>query len=293
MKYKIGVSTNCECGENIEETCKNIKQAGFQNILLSERKNSLENDIQTAQKLGLEISYVHLTNSFASDLWGIGVANDRYVKGVVDSIKICGKYGIKIAVMHPTVGDAMNLALPPNQHALNRMKEILKVAEENNVKIALENVDSINQKHLFFLLDNIDSPWLGFCYDCGHHYLYNPNVDLMKKYGNRCAAIHLHDNLMDWEYGRDFSWDHHYLPFDGKIDFDKVVKNIAKSQYDDVIMLELHRVPMRKPKLYEKVQPVDFLKEAHKRGEELAGMLENFREKTSYHNSKDSSKFKK
>ena len=93
------------------------------------------------KKQGLKIPYVHLNNRFADDLWAKGESNKEYVEDVIRQIKLCAKYEIHIAVLHGTKGGASNLALPPSQHAIDYMNEILKEAKENNVKIALENLD--------------------------------------------------------------------------------------------------------------------------------------------------------
>ena len=69
-------------------------------------------------------------------------------------------------------------------------------------------------------------------------------------------AVHLHDNLMDWEIGYDHTRDLHMLPFDGKIDYDKVCEKLANTNYDNVIMLELHKLSCGEPRLYDDM-PID------------------------------------
>jgi hypothetical protein len=46
---------------------------------------------------------------------------------------------------------------------------------------------------------------------------------------------------MNWEYGYDYSLDYHQIPFDGKIDYLNVCKNIAETPYNNVVLLELNR----------------------------------------------------
>ena len=248
----VGISSDCECGKTIEETLTNIKNAGFRNVMVIEKGKTLESALQLALSLGLNIPFVHLNCLYANDLYAIGEANKRYIAGINSGIKLCGKYNIPIAVLHATIGDSINTALPPSQHALNSFNEILSVAEENNIQIALENADALNAEHLYYLLDNIGPACLGFCYDCGHHNLYLQDIDLMKKYGNRCIAVHLHYNFKDFQAGMDFTRDLHLLPFDGKIDFEKTMSDIAQSTYNNVIMLELHKEACGEPQLYTK-----------------------------------------
>ena len=113
--------------------------------------------------------------------------------------------------MHATNGSPINFACKPNKHGIVNMTKVLKVAEKLGVVIALENTDNYSQKHMNYLFRKIKSPNLKFCYDVGHHHIYNRKVDLLKKFGHRLVALHLHDN--------DKSKDQHLLPFDGTIDW--------------------------------------------------------------------------
>lgn len=275
--FEIGISSNNECGNDIAEVCANVKKAGFDNIMVAFKAGGAENSILEAKKQGLKIPFIHLNTRHVDDLWARGESNVECVENYIEQIKLCGKYNIPIAVMHGTDGGASDLALPPTEHALGCMKKILKVAKENNVKIALENLDAPNFEHFTFLLDNIDSKWLGLCYDAGHHQLYRPDFDILGKYGDRILAVHLHDNLMDWEYGYDYTRDLHMLPFDGKIDYEEICKKLAKTNYDNVIMLELHRLSCGKPRKYDNM-PVDkYLSLASERAYKIAEMIEKYR----------------
>jgi len=124
------------------------------------------------------------------------------------------------------------------------------------------------------LLDNIADPRLGFCYDCGHNYLYTPEIDFIAKYGDRVIAVHLQDNLMDAPDINQSNRDIHLLPFDGKIDFKKVMRDIAKSKYNGPIMLEAKYKRDRYETSYKDMPPTEFLQEARKRGIKLAKMLD-------------------
>lgn len=219
---KLGINSNNECGQNAKEIMQNIKLAGFDSVMVAFKSGMAEEMIKEALSNGLEIPFVHLTNTDL--LWTEGRTNEEFVKSIKSQLDICFKYNIPVAVFHGTSGMANQLALPVNQHGLDCMKDILNYAKKCNVKIALENLDKPNFDHFRYLLDNIDDPNLGLCYDLGHHQLYNPEFDVLQNYGDRILAIHLHDNLMDWHYGHDWTRDLHRLPFDGVIDYEKMLK---------------------------------------------------------------------
>ncbi len=271
----IGINTNCECGKDYKEILSNIKNTGFKSVMVAFKTGQAEETLKEALRLGLNVPYVHLTNT--NNLWCKGPENEIVVQSLKEQISLCAKYGIPIAVMHATRGSANELALPPNEHGLKCIKELVDFAKKHKVKIALENLDKLSYKHFVYVMENIKDKNLGFCYDCGHHQLYLPKVDLLKRYGNRILAVHLHDNNLDWEYGFDWSNDLHFLPFDGKINYNKVCEKLAKTPYKNVIMLEVHKDCWGMPTSYDKLTNEQYLKEAHKRAEKLENLLEKYR----------------
>lgn len=276
--FSLGVSSNNECGKNSTEILENIKKAGFDDVMIAAKMGTLESDLITAKKLGLNVPYVHLSTKNCDTLWCKGLEHEEAIKNIKEELKICAKYNVKIVVMHATHGRAEIVPYPPTKHALNSVLDILETAKSYGIKIALENCDLPNFKHFKFLMKNIKDENFGFCYDVGHHNLYMPKIDLLKKYGSRLLAIHLHDNLMDWTYGFDWTRDLHRLPFDGKIDFEKACKQLAKLNYTGSIMLELHKTYYNKyPNIYDNLNNLDFLKEARKRGSLLAEKIEKFK----------------
>lgn len=284
---KIGVSTNSECGDTLQETLQNIKAAGFRHIMLSGNDCEVAPGLELAKKLGLEIPFVHIGymppfGHNASNLWMIGKKNTALINDLIRQIKICEKYGVSAVVIHPTYAPR-NYAkeLHPEQ-GIKSIKEILGATKNCKVKLAFENLNPADNKYLALLLENINDERLGFCYDSGHHNLYTPETDFLGLYGDRCFALHLHDNLMDAPDINTSERDLHLLPFDGKIDFEKVMRNIAFSGYaGDIIMMELHRcLPQYHTYLpYKDTAPVEYLRTAYTRAQKLADMLERYRGK--------------
>lgn len=271
---EIGINLNNECGKNDAEKLKLVKKVGFKNLMLSFQSKDIEDTIKKTQKMGLNVSYYHLNNIIADDLWVKGLTNDEYIKYVFKQLELCGKYNIPIAVMHATIGNPTDFVIEPNEHGLNCMKRIVDVARKNNVKIALENVDGSSFKYVKFLLDNIKSENLGFCYDLGHHQLYNSKIDMLKMYGDRLFALHIHDNLMDYEIGYDYTRDLHWLPFDGKINFEKFIKKLKDVKYNGILMLEVHKELYKDQEMYRDIKNEDFIKEAMLRVNKLNQLME-------------------
>ncbi|WP_244648334.1 sugar phosphate isomerase/epimerase family protein [Ruminiclostridium herbifermentans] len=100
-------------------------------------------------------------------------------------------------------------------------------AEQLGVNVAQENLKNFN--NLSFMLQQVDSQRIGFCYDCCHHYKYYPSFDLLSMYGSRLVALHLHDyngNTL------------HQLPFDGTIDWPAAMKKLADTGYSGATAIE-------------------------------------------------------
>lgn len=270
---KIGINTNNECGLDFFEICDNIKNCGFESIMIALNHEKEENQFEYVSKLGLDISFVHLDNTHTNDMWVKGFAHDMQIKIYKKQIELCSKFGVKIAVMHATIGDPNSIVIAPNEFGLNEFKRLVDFAKSKNVKIALENVDNSGFLHFKFLLDNIKSDNLGFCYDVGHHNLYNKDIDLLKLFGDRLLAVHLHDNLGDYKFGDDYTRDLHLLPFDGNADFDKIVKQLKSVNYNNTIMIETHKNPIAELKLYKDITNVEFLERAKSIAEKLRNMM--------------------
>lgn len=296
MKPKLGFHTNCRCGKTLEETLQYIKAAEFTHVMIDTKRESLETGIKLAQNIGLVVDCVHLPfkppyGHAVDSFWISGAGNDEIIESMIQQIKVCGKHGVKVVIIHPSNG-SRNFPYDLSQ-GVKSIQKILCTTKSTNVKLAFENGFASINKQLQYLFDNIKDKRFGLCYDSGHHYLLDPEVDLLKKYGNRCFAIHLHDNNMDYKGGvfgsSDDSEFHslpfgkigsdlHLLPFDGKINFEKVMHDIAQSKYDGVVMLEskYHRKDAG-IFLYEDNSPTEFLQIAYKRAEELAKMLDSAR----------------
>jgi sugar phosphate isomerase/epimerase len=240
----------------------------------------LETGILLAYRIGLKVEYVHLpyrqlNKRNTNDLWAFGAANKALIKSTIDLIKICDKHNVPVAILHQSheTGKYPN-EIHCTKQGIKSLRKILSATKECKTKIAIENLNVSDNKYLEILLDAIDDPRFGLCYDSGHHYLYNPEFDIIGKYGNRIFAVHLQDNLMDAPDLDTTERDLHLLPFDGKIDFKKVMRDIARSSYSGPIMLE-SKFDRKKHGYfhYKGASPTEWLREAERRGQKLAKML--------------------
>ena len=275
----VGINTNIEYGLDMKTLYKEIKGVGFENIMLAFKDTEVEESILEAAKVGLNIPYVHLSTREANSLWVNSPINIKYVSKLKKEIDLCAKYNIPIAVMHPIAGNPNTRPVGVNPKGLESIKDVVSYAKEKGVMLAIENVDRESLDYLNYILKNISKEDLGFCYDVGHNYLYYPEIDILGENSDRVIAVHLHDNLMDYKQYDDYTKDKHMLPFDGNINYEKVCDGLAKSSYNNVIMVEVNKKNLANPDKYSVLTLSEFLARAKNRAEILEKMIKEKREK--------------
>lgn len=242
------------------ETIDTIEKVGFKNVFIQWYNRNWnptqEKQLDYIKSKGLNITFAHLGYDHLNDPW---LANDYYRKLLVESYKhdldCCAKNGINLVIMHAhgKMSDA-NF----NQNGINCFQEIADYANKLNIKVAIENT-RLNG-YLEYLLDNIKNDNLGICFDAGHFHVHFKDEFNFDKFKNKIFAIHLHDN--------DMSADQHLLPFDGTLNWEMVLKNLKKCNYDGPITIE----SVYKTNYANKISLEEFYKEAFNRGKKILEM---------------------
>lgn len=206
-----------------EERLRIIKGAGFDFVCFN-MKEMLEGESvgltpELCGRVGIDFDNVHLTGNGTHAVWADGEKGDKIVKRYCKEIKLCAEYGIKVGITHVTWGTSE--PPPVCELGLRRFEIIAECAEKYGVVVALEN--SVSCEHLYYVLDNIKSPFVGYCFDSGHRNAFARDTDFLAKYGYRLVATHIQDN--------DGANDLHLMPFDGTINWDVVADELAKTAH--------------------------------------------------------------
>lgn len=233
----------------MQERLRLIRQAGFDATSLwwgdeEEEKHTLP---EMARKIGLELDNLHAPCKNPNDLWHEGSDGAEYLDVLRSCIADCRRHGIPTAVVHVT-----RLSVRPAVTALgiDRLKRLVDFAEQNEVNVALENLNSI--PHLNAVYAAIPSARLGFCYDSGHEHCNHPQADCLSRYGSRLFAVHLHDN-----FGED---DTHLLPFDGTTTWQVQMEKLKTCRPIRFLTLEADfNRSHPKSALYQDLSAADFL----------------------------------
>lgn len=207
-----------------------IHEAGFDAVLMWWSSSFGRGDYgdyhhgpQMAREAGLLIENIHAPIDRQDDLGRADLAGEASFEEYLQCIDDCAAYGIPTMVVHLPGDNA-----PLDKLGLERVLRLAERAERAGVNMAMENLR--NLENLALVMERVDSPRVGFCYDACHHYNYCAEEDLLGRYGQRLMAIHLHDN--DGDRGQ------HQLPMDGRIDWAVVMRYIAEVGYQGATALE-------------------------------------------------------
>ncbi|HEU0008120.1 MAG TPA: sugar phosphate isomerase/epimerase family protein [Terriglobia bacterium] len=115
----------------------------------------------------------------------------------------------------------------------NSLETLLPFAAARGVRLALENIPNELSpvERIRHFLEDAQLPEVGICFDSGHSHLRaDPHGEIRDGEG-WIVATHLHDNHR--------KKDEHLLPFDGDIDWTKVLEAFGDIQYPGSLIMEL------------------------------------------------------
>lgn len=246
----------------IEERLMLIKNAGFDAVSLwwggeDNRKKQHE----TARKLGLQIDNIHAPFPNANEIWIDCPGGDDYIAMLISCVNDCAMYDIPTTVIHTS---RFSEPVGISELGLARIKKLVEAAENKRIKLAFENLNSL--QHLDYIFGSIKSEYLGFCYDSGHENCNHPDANCLSLYGDKLFAVHIDDNFGDS--------DTHLLPFDGLIDWAGTINKLKKCRAIDFLTLEVDFNPQHeKSKIYNNLTAEEYIRTAYERAVILLRML--------------------
>ena len=243
------------------ESFRLIRQAGFDAVLLwwdDEPDPDYRKQPELARREGLFVENIHAPLADSSHIWEDTAAGQAFFELLLRCVDDCAAFEIPTMVVHPSFGINRIDEMPPaSALGLERFARIVSRAEQKNINVAMENLLNPGPNALAAqILEQIDSPRLGLCFDSGHYNACkdkSPEFDLFARFGKRLMALHLHDN--------DGSGDQHRLPFEGIIDWPALMKQIAQTGYAGPTTLELG--------VYAELGPEEYLAIAYERAKQL------------------------
>ena len=241
------------------ERYKLICRSGFDSVSLGwagypDNPNETKHlNPELARKVGLNIENIHTPFEGANKFWMDLIDGDEYLDSQISCIHDCAVHSIQTMVLHISQGAIQPDVTPIG---IKRLNQLVEEAERYNIDLAFENMR--DPKHLRYILNNIKSERVKFCFDSGHQNCRTPENDILSLFGDRVAAVHLHDN--------DGIKDQHNLPFDGTIKWKEIMSKLRGVNYSGTIALEVINDS------YNDYTPQDFLKLAYDRAKLLSNL---------------------
>lgn len=118
--------------------------------------------------------------------------------------------------------------------SIETWEKVIKDAAKLGLKVAVENVFDEDPEALRMLIERINNPQFGFCFDVGHFNLFSkvPMEQWFDALGRRIVQLHLHDND-----GRE---DSHWAVGKGAIDFKRFFGLLKASGSRPIYTIEAH-----------------------------------------------------
>jgi sugar phosphate isomerase/epimerase len=176
-------------------------------------------------------------------MWLDGMSYLGIYNGMKRAITTAAGAGVPNVVVHISHG-----WYPPevNDIGLKRFDELVMLAGELGVNIAMENVYSIG--NLAYLSDRYDKlPHVGLCYDAGHEHCFTKTVSWLDVFAGRTFCTHLNDNP-GRPGGKEGNTDMHWLPFEGDVDYADMMRKLNRDGYEGSLILEINDRPYGKYK---------------------------------------------
>ncbi|MFZ7132745.1 MAG: sugar phosphate isomerase/epimerase family protein [Eubacteriales bacterium] len=245
----------------LPERVKLIRESGFDATCLWWEDETYPNLIPVndmpsiVRSAGLYIDNIHCPYEGVNNLWHPDERiRIKEVQKYITYVDACILHRIPIMIMHATDEGFQKNHF---KYGLASFLEIIQYAEENYIKVAVENTR--DKEIVDYLLKEITSPFFGLCYDSSHDWIQGQSKGaLLNTWKQRLFATHLSDNnLLE---------DMHWIPMDGLIQWMDVIPMIQNSSIECItleLMSSINKI----------TDPKDFLDEAYHRLSFLLGAV--------------------
>lgn len=263
MERKLGINCDCIRGADATETLRMMREIGFEAYFTGNYTRPAVARIKKAgDQLGLTLNSLHAPFDGINNLWLPGMSYRPIYKRIVETIDAAAENGVPVIVLHVSSGWR-----PPEMSDIgfSRFDALVEYADDKGVKVAFENLRMIG--NLAYFTDRYKKVEnVGYCLDIGHQHCYTKTITWMDIFKERLLLTHIHDNFgIDEEYQE--HTDIHYLPFDGNVDYEKMMRDLDKYGYEGNLTLEVFN--QSKPE-YAEMAPIDFLTTAYERIERIS-----------------------
>lgn len=274
----IGFSLQAKYDCSQERVIELLSESGFSAVSpVWSPELELETLANSLQKHNMTFQSMHAPHGAIAPLWNRKDPLSAVTKHkITDCIDACARFQIPITVIHGWTG--LDYTFPKEPLDFSVFDSIVDYAEQKKVSIAFENLEG--EEYLEALLSRYnDRPHIGYCWDSGHDHCYPHKLDFLKSFGQRLIMTHINDNLglrdpNGIPTGND---DLHFMPYDGKIDWQSALQRLKNLPKQNILNFEIKKRSTSnalEDLIYEKLSPKEFFSLAGKRARQIADLYE-------------------
>jgi hexulose-6-phosphate isomerase len=214
---------------------KALKDAGFDGVELSSHMNPRE-VIKALDETGLRAASVCCSTHWSKPLSDPDPAvREAGVKGIQQALRDALRYDATSVLVVPGVVKDKVSYEDCWQRSIAELRKLLPLAEGLGVKLAIENVwnnfiTRVDQAVAY--LDEINSPMVGWHFDCGNILRFSPPESWIPALGQRIVKVHLKE--YDKTKGKGFN----VRFFEGDNDWPAIMKALDAVGYKDWMITE-------------------------------------------------------
>jgi sugar phosphate isomerase/epimerase len=158
----------------------------------------------------------------------------KAVETHAELLRQCSQAGVSVIIAHPGTGEAPERVPELIEWCKQSLTTLAPTAEQTGVRIGLENMlpkhPGTTGEELVEILDAVDSPGVGICFDTGHAHCNDNMRGVFEVVKDRIITFHLADN--------DGVGDLHFQPPYGTINWIDFVTVFRTIEYDDFMTVE-------------------------------------------------------
>lgn len=185
---------------SVLDKCKAIKAAGYEGIEPNSHMDRAE-VIAAMKATGLAASSVCCTTHWGKPLSSPDPAvQQEGIDGMIVALEDAKAYGTDAVLLVPGVVSGDVTYEECWERSTANVKKLLPVAEKLGVKICIENVWNnflLSPMEARNYVDQFNSPYVGFYFDCGNILVYGWPEQWVKILGNRIGRIHIKEFDME------------------------------------------------------------------------------------------------
>jgi L-ribulose-5-phosphate 3-epimerase len=181
-------------GKTVMEKFQAAKAAGFEGVEAMSHADQVE-VLKAREATGLQIPSVCGQHHWAKPLSDPNPANREYgLEALKQTLKDAKKYGATSVLLVPAVVNKQVSYQEAYTRSQEQIRKALPLAEELQVKIAIENVWNqflLSPLEAARYVDEFNSPWVGWHFDIGNVVTYGWPEQWVRILGKRIQKLHI------------------------------------------------------------------------------------------------------